>query len=96
MERALKDLKVTCKKIRGALPTKGVALVQWDGVPNLRNFRGSNLIHTHWIAVVGNHVFDVNWPAWIPLKNWEELVACDAILINRASGWSILTGIEVG
>lgn len=95
MERALKELNVTCRKVRGALPAGGIALVQWEGVPNASNYRGSNLIHTHWIAVVGTHVFDVNWPAWIPLKNWEELVVLDALSIKRATGWSVLTGFEI-
>lgn len=96
MERALTDLNVTYSKIRGALPAEGIALIQWEGITNVSNFRGRNLVHTHWIAIVGNHVFDVNWPAWIPLKNWEELVVSDALSIKQATGWSVLTGFAIG
>jgi hypothetical protein len=96
MERALKDMGVKYRKVPGALPAEGMALVQWEGVPNTSHYRGNNLRHSHWIAVVGTHVFDVNWPAWIPLKNWEELVVVDAMSMKRATGWSVVTGFEIG
>jgi probable metal-binding protein len=43
MERVLKDMGVKYRKVPGALPAEGMALVQCEGVPNTSHYRGNNL-----------------------------------------------------
>lgn len=61
------------------LPAHGLVRVQWagpwtkPGVPVVARYR-----HSHWIAVDGEHVFDINAMCvggWLPLVEWfNELV----------------------
>jgi len=95
MENALRKLGVSFEKRKGGFPGQGLALIQWEGDWISRDYRGSSLAHTHWVAVVERFVFDVNWPSWLPLHCWEELVAQNLIASRRATGWSVLTSYEI-
>lgn len=95
MESALKKLGVSFEKRHGDFPKQGLSLIQWRGGWSGRDFRGSGLLHTHWVAVVEQYVFDVNWPSWLPLHCWEELVARNLMTARNATGWSVLTSYAI-
>lgn len=96
MANVLKRLQIGFTKVNGTFPSLGLTLIQWQGIPNARAFRGSDLVHTHWVAVVENHFFDINWPAWVPQKNWEELVVDELMARKGATGWTVLTSFAFG
>lgn len=54
-------------------PETGLLFIQWggpwlrDGVPVGVAYR-----HTHWIAVIGHAVFDVNVGHWVTRVDWEH------------------------
>lgn len=95
MESVLSNMGVDFSKVAARFPKQGIALVQWTGPKLKRDFRGSALAYTHWIAVIDNFIFDVNWPSWLPLKSWQELVADEIQSFHRADGWKVLTGYDI-
>lgn len=95
MANALKHLQVDFTKLSGEFPDFGLSLIQWLGIPGARAFRGSELMHTHWVAVVEDHLFDINWPAWLPRGNWDELVAQELMARNGATDWTVLTSFAL-
>lgn len=95
MERALRQMEVDFSKVAARFPKQGIALVQWTGPRIKRDFRGSSLAYTHWISVIDDYVFDVNWPAWLPMKSWQELVADEIQNLHKADGWKVLTGYNI-
>lgn len=95
MERALSHMRVNFSKVAAQFPKQGIALIQWTGPRLKRDFRGSALAYTHWIAVIDDYIFDVNWPSWLPLKSWQELVADEIQNFHKADGWKILTGYNI-
>ena len=95
MELALRNLGVNYEKLRGKLPHQGVSLIQWEGAWSSRDYRGKNLAYTHWVAVIDNYVFDVNWPGWLPMNLWESTVAEVIIADQKATGWSVMTSYAI-
>jgi len=83
--------------LKGVLPTRGVALIQWLG-PWTKDNRYSrwSLPHTHWIAIQGQWVFDHTVGDWEPLGRWQYDTVRDFISqIPHAYGWAVRHGIEV-
>ena len=97
MRRAFVEAGFVVTVQKRALPTLGVALVQWLGPWTARDFFSRwSLFHTHWIAVHGEHVFDHTIGEWQTLTTWERTVAAEFITNTpRATGWSVKYGIEV-
>jgi len=95
MEFSLQKLGLKYTKIQKSLPKHGICLIQWEG-PWLGNmYRGSNLMHTHWVAVAGDYIFDILWGGWLPSSVWQDVVVEDLIgKRNLADGWSPLTSYE--
>jgi hypothetical protein len=96
MEAALKSFGWRYTRVADAWPELGLCLVHWKGPWTERRYPAAILPRTHWVAVVGDYVFDVNWRGWLPRENWEEVVVPD--LLRRHAGacaWEPLTAFEI-
>jgi hypothetical protein len=96
MERALFEAGFDheCKHMKW--PTTGLCLIQITGPWTERRFEQAALKHTHWVAVLGEYVFDINWGGWLPRKNWEEIVMDELLMYSPgASGWRVHTSYEL-
>ena len=80
-----------------AAPSRGVALIQWLGPWTEKHFYSRwSLVHTHWIGVEGDRVFDHNDCRWQTLGEWTTGTAAGLIAeVRRATGWRIKYGVEV-
>ena len=95
MERCLKKLGVDFLKNHGRIPPQGLVLLQRVSRRPKKSYRGSFLTDTHWVAVVDEYVFDVNWPQWLPNKHWKSLVGNPLAAVHGAESWEIVTGYEI-
>jgi hypothetical protein len=96
MERALDSFGWRYSRVPGTWPQLGLCLVHWRGPWTKGGYPAAILLRTHWVAVVGEYVFDVNWRGWLPRENWEDLVVSDLIVQhNKADGWEPLTAYEI-
>ena len=79
------------------LPRHGVALVQLMGPWTAKDFFSRwSLVHTHWVGVVGEWIFDHNACCWQTLAEWSEKTAVELIAeVPRATGWRVKYGVEV-
>lgn len=98
---ALEKLGVRARSIGPHRPVVGLAFIQWGGpwlqpgVPV-----GAAYQRTHWIAVDGEAVYDVNAQGWVSRETWEDPTeGVAAYLMEHVKGcdgtWSIRAGIEV-
>tara|TARA_R110002049_G_scaffold284015_1_gene464538 strand:+ start:814 stop:1350 length:537 start_codon:yes stop_codon:yes gene_type:complete len=94
MESTLRELGLPFTKHGETLPGLGIAMIQWQGPWSKNAYRGSELSHTHWIAVAENYVFDVMWGRWLPKSVWQEVIVDDLLRQKGAHGWKPLTGYE--
>jgi len=96
MRRAFDEAGYSVKVRRCELPTHGVALIQWLGPWTKRDFFSRwSLIHTHWVAVSENYVFDHTECKWQTLEEWSGQVAPRFIEnIPQAHGWAVKYGVE--
>jgi hypothetical protein len=87
-----------CTRIhRCVLPSHGVALVQWLG-PWTENdfFSRWSLVHTHWVAVEGDWIFDHTAGYWQSFSDWQNRTAPEFVgAIPRATGWRVKYGVDV-
>ena len=95
MEGCLKKLGVDFLKHQGRIPPQGLVLLQRVSRRPKKSYRGSFLTDTHWVAVVDDYVFDVNWPQWLPNKHWKSLVGNPLAAAHGAESWEIVTGYEI-
>lgn len=56
----------------GAWPARGLVLIQWGG--HERKPPRAQFLHTHWIAVEGDLVFDVNADQLYPRATWDKVI----------------------
>ena len=97
MEAALKKVGGNYRVLPRQLPRTGLALIEWTGTWRSEGFWGSDLKHTHWVAMAEGFVYDINWSGWLPRKIWEEVVLDDVIAnLPKATGWRPHTGYELG
>ena len=95
MERASKAAGYSYECKREAWPTAGLCLIQFTGPWTERDFTQAALQHTHWIAVLGEYVFDINWNGWLPRANWEEVVLEELLMFCRSStGWEVFDKLQ--
>jgi hypothetical protein len=96
MERALLKAELPFTRLPRVWPEAGLCLIQFTGPWSKRQFAQAALKHTHWVAVLGQYIFDVNWGGWLPQANWEDIVLCE-LLMARTDGdsWQVLTGYEM-
>lgn len=95
MERALRSFGLQFKRCPNKWPKFGLCFVHWSG-PWSNKHPSEILRRTHWVAVVEDYVFDVNWAGWLPKQNWEEIIVEE--LLDRhalAHGWEPLTAYEI-
>jgi len=93
MQRALAEAGHRYTREAELWPVSGLCLLQLTGAW----MRGeAALKHAHWIAVLGEYVFDIKWNGWLPRDNWEDVVL-NGLLESRpgASGWRIEVGYEL-
>lgn len=96
MEAALKKLGTHYNVLPRQLPRTGLALIEWTGTWRAEGFWGSDLKHTHWVAMAEGFVYDINWSGWLPRRIWEEVVLDEMIAsLPKATGWRPHTGYEV-
>jgi hypothetical protein len=96
MERALQQRGWEFKKTPNRWPNIGLCFVHWYGPWTNRGYAHGILKRTHWVAVLGDYVFDANWRAWLPKENWEDIVVAELVQShNHAQGWMPLTGYEL-
>jgi hypothetical protein len=94
MEQALKKLGWRFEKVADQWPRLGLCYVQWTG-PWVGGYPAEEIKHTHWVAVIEDFVFDVNWKGWLPRENWEEVVVEDILRSHPfANGWKPKTAYE--
>jgi hypothetical protein len=84
---------VVCRR---AWPTVGVVLIQWLGPWTKHHFFSRwSLVHTHWIAVERDYVFDHTEEQWMPREEWARAVVPLFLKeIPQATGWDIKYGVE--
>ncbi len=95
MEASLRELGLHFVRRDDKLPKCGLAIIQWEGPWSKRSFRGSNLAHSHWIAVVDGYVFDVMWGGWLPHDAWQDMVVEDIMMRREVQGWSVMSSYEL-
>jgi hypothetical protein len=96
MRRALRAIGFDFVHKTGAWPRVGICLVHFTGPWTRRGYPAAVLQNTHWVAVFGDYVFDINWNGWLPRRNWEEVVI-EQLLAQKllADGWSVMVAYEV-
>jgi hypothetical protein len=96
MECALQGFGWNFVKTDSSWPNLGLCFIHWCGPWTDRGYAHSILQRTHWVAVIGEYVFDINWRGWLPKENWEDVVVPDLLQNHsRANGWKPLTAYEV-
>lgn len=96
MIRAFRESGRSYSRKSKVWPAAGLCLVQFTGPWSRHNFPAAALAHTHWVAVLGEYIYDINWEGWLPRQNWEEIVLEE--LINAkpfADGWCVLASYEI-
>jgi hypothetical protein len=76
--------------------TRGLAFIQWEGPWSGNEARVLEAYrHTHWLAVAGGMLYDVN-AGWLTAADWErELVPLFLAHDRRYTGWSVRTRISL-
>lgn len=96
MERALDCFGWQFTKVENAWPRLGLCFIHWCGPWTDRGYAHGILQRTHWVAVIGDYVFDVNWRGWLPRENWEDAVIPELLQNHCAArGWKPLTAYEL-
>lgn len=95
MEQALKAFGWRFTKLNETWPRLGLCLIHWRGPWTDRGYAHSILQRTHWVAVIGDYVFDVNWRGWLPKENWEDAVVAELLLNSASRDWVPLTAYEI-
>jgi hypothetical protein len=96
MEHALHRCGMPFSRQGKAWPRLGLCLIHWKGPWTEAKFPAAVLQRTHWVAVVEDYVFDVNWRGWLPRENWEDVVVTELIRGHaNAVGWQPLTAYEL-
>lgn len=94
IKRALLNARVNCRSIGAKLPQHGLAFIQWGGhekKPPVVQYQ-----FTHWIAVDGENVFEVNAPHLTTFESWKEIMPQAVKDEGRSDGtFTIRAGIEV-
>jgi len=98
VRKALEAAPVKFRVRPGVWPSRGLAFVQIEGpwcdpgVPV-----GAAYKRTHWVACLGDLVWDINDGCWRLREAWE-CTTLQRILLHhgaKATGWRVRTGIEV-
>jgi hypothetical protein len=96
MEKALRTFGLQFRRCKKHWPKFGLCFVHWSG-PWTNGYPVEMLRRTHWVAVVEDYVFDVNWGGWLPKQNWEEIIVEELLSYHAfAEGWEPLTAYEIG
>lgn len=95
MEAALVSANLTFNRKPKTWPEEGLCLIQFT-----RSLTGPGFGHakndTHWVAILGEYVFDINWGGWLPHANWEDVVLYEILASKPESDeWRVVTSYEV-
>lgn len=98
MLEALRRSGVNSTSTGPEAPKRGLAFIQWEGpwtAPGTKIAWAYR--HTHWIAVEGDMVYDVNADAWVTFDLWKkvmpELIRQE--VKGATGGWFVRRGFEV-
>lgn len=91
---ALKVAGVPFKSRLKSRPTYGLAFIQWGG--HEHKHHRAQYQFTHWIAVAGETVFDINAPELVSWNEWQKVMS----VVSKDEGWGngtffIRSAIEV-
>lgn len=88
--------KVVVEKCQAPL-LRGLNLIQWCGPWTEKDFFSKwSLIHTHWVAVDRDWVFDVNTKSWQTWHDWaSKTVPALLAEVPRSTGWRVKYGVEI-
>jgi len=104
-EKALRRMGLSSRRTRsgvwpwtkfGSMTGRGLVFVQWLG-PWMEKHWREQCQQTHWVATyapadrLGVLLFDVSYPAWLTIYEWEKIVAPDL----HDDGWKIRSGLEI-
>src|SRR5438270_5959575 len=96
MREVLHDLGL-CFDERPRMPGFGLALIQMDGPwTDLPGAGRCSARSTHWAAVSGDRIYDLNADNWVSRSDWEATTL--PVLIStysRATGWRVKRGLEI-
>jgi hypothetical protein len=96
MKTALNEAGASWEQIGNRLPSHGLCLIEFCGPWTTLGYRLARLRYTHWIAVSHGYLYDINWNGWLPVKNWEEVVAEELIQSHPlCNGWAVMTSFEI-
>ena len=97
MKRAFYTAGYQAEVVKQAFPKHGLALIQFLGPWTEKHFFSKwSLIHTHWVAVHGDWIFDHTEGRWMTTAAWDYSVGPAFVAeISRATGWAVKFGIEV-
>lgn len=94
MQAALRKAGLRFQTIGRHLPQYGLVFIQWGGYAN-KSIR-VQYTHTHWIAVAGQAVFDVNMASLTTWKNWQEVLPRLMRQHGKGDGtFFVRSGIEI-
>lgn len=92
MRAACLESSIGYREINGSAPKYGVALIQ---LVTKNTHPIAALKRTHWVAICGDCIYDVNWDGWLPIAIWEELVFRTLQRHDpNVVSWRIKTGLE--
>lgn len=94
MEAALNKGKIKFTVIGRKWPTRGLALIQWEGPWTQPNVPARvACTKRHWVAVNGSEVWDANLEHWVSRAYWETFAS--DLMPDKATGWSVARGYEL-
>lgn len=95
MRSALRSANVDYLDGAKGLPDFGLALLQLR--VNTRPLHPLySLATTHWVAVVENFFYDVNWRGWLPISLWESVLLPQFRFGSKSVvGWEVRNSLVV-
>lgn len=96
MRRALEVCGLHVKNIE-EFPKFGLALVAAEGPwSRWKRATGWTLRYTHWVAVRGQEVYDINEAGWSSMESWSVSAASNFQgEWPKMSGWCVRLGLEI-
>lgn len=85
------------QRMRKALPTIGVGMIQIEGPWTLHPGAGRHaLIYRHWIACSGRYIYDCNLDDWLERDEWMRAGVFSWLSgIPKATGWHPRVAFEL-
>ena len=94
---ALEQMGFTYTKAsEGEWPQIGLSLIHFTGPWTNAGYPARILQNSHWIGVIGEYIFDINWRGWLPRQNWSDIVVEQLLRSKpKAEGWLLLSSYDI-